>query len=47
MVVLKALTYFEGGDLSSLSADVRETLCASVAKVGDLPVVPRRSGNLS
>ena len=47
MVVLKALTYFEGGDLSSLSADVRETLCASVAKVGELPVVPRRSGNLS
>ena len=42
MVVLKALTYFEGGDLSSLPADVRETLCAAVAGVGDLPVVQRR-----
>jgi len=47
MVVLKALTYFEGGDLSSLSADVRETLSAAVAKVGDLPVVPRLSSSLS
>jgi hypothetical protein len=47
MVVLKALTYFEGGDLSSVPADVRETLCAAVAGVGDLPVVPRRSENLS
>ena len=47
MVVLKALTYFEGGDLSSLPADVRETLSAAVAKVGDLPVVPRLLGSLS
>ena len=46
MVVLKALTYFEGGDLSSLPADVRATLCAAVARVGDLPVVPRRSDRL-
>ncbi|MFZ4483498.1 MAG: nucleotidyl transferase AbiEii/AbiGii toxin family protein [Chthoniobacterales bacterium] len=46
MVVLKALTYFEGGDLSSLPADVRETLCAAVAGVDDLPVVPRRSDSL-
>ena len=47
MVVLKALTYFEGGDLSSLPADERVTLCAAVAKVGDLPVVPRCSDDLS
>lgn len=47
MVVLKALTYFEGGDLSSLTADVRETLCAAVAGVGDLPDVRRCSDNLS
>lgn len=47
MVVLKALTYFEGGDLSSLPADVRETLGVAVAGVGELPVVPRRSENLS
>ena len=46
MVVLKALTYFEGGDLSSLPAEVRETLCAAVAGVGDLPVIERRSENL-
>ena len=47
MVVLKALTYFEGGDLSSLPADVRETLGVAVAGVGDLPVVPRRADKLS
>ena len=47
MVVLKALTYFEGGDLSSLPAEVRETLCSAVARVGDLPEISRRSENLS
>ncbi len=47
MVVLKALTYFEGGDLSSLPSDVRETLCAAVAGVGDLPVIRRPSDHLS
>ena len=47
MVVLKALTYFEGGDLSSLPSDVRETLCRAVARVGDLPFVPRRADNLA
>lgn len=47
MVVLKALTYFEGGDLSSLPAEVRGALCAAVAGVGDLPVVRRRSDSLS
>lgn len=47
MVVLKALTYFEGGDLSSLPADVRDTLSEAVARMGDLPMVERRSANLS
>ena len=47
MVVLKALTYFEGGDLSSLPADVREALCAAVAGVGDLPQVSLRAESLS
>lgn len=47
MVALKALTYFEGGDLSSLPADVRETLGVAVSAVGDLPEVVRRSENLS
>jgi hypothetical protein len=46
MVALKALTYFEGGDLPSLPAEVRQTLCAAVSGVGDLPVVERRSENL-
>jgi len=42
----RPLTYFEGGDLSSLPADVRATLCAAVAGVDDLPVGPRRSDSL-
>lgn len=46
MVVLKALTYFEGGDLSSLPAGVRDRLVKAVAGVGDLPIVPRRSAAL-
>ncbi len=46
MVALKALTYFEGGDLSSLPVEVREALCAAVSGVGDLPVIERRSENL-
>jgi hypothetical protein len=45
-VVLKALTYFEGGDLSSLPEDVREALSAAVARVRDLPAVERRSASL-
>lgn len=47
MVALKALTYFEGGDLSSLPPDVRKTLCGAVAGLGDLPVVSRLSDNLT
>lgn len=46
MVALKALTFFEGGDLSSLPADVRETLCSAVAGVRDLPDIQRRSEKL-
>jgi len=46
MVVLKALTYFEGGDLSSLPAGVRDRLVAAAARVGDLPSVQRRSFTL-
>lgn len=36
---LKALVYFEGGDLESLSRHIRETLIASVMAVDDLPQV--------
>lgn len=34
---LKALVYFEGGDLDTLSARTRETLIAAVRSVRDLP----------
>lgn len=46
MVVLKALTYFEGGDLASLPASVRDSLAAAAARVGDLPAAPRRLNGL-
>jgi hypothetical protein len=36
---LKALTYFEGGDLQEVSSPERETLIQAVRKVGKLPVV--------
>jgi hypothetical protein len=36
---LKALVYFEGGDLEALSRQVKERLIASVTAVGDLPQV--------
>jgi len=37
---LKALVYFEGGDLESLPRHVKNTLIASAAAVGDIPHVP-------
>lgn len=46
MIVLKALTYFEGGDLPAVPAEVRDLLAAAVADVGDLPRVERRSPGL-
>ncbi|MEI6536159.1 MAG: hypothetical protein WCN98_12500, partial [Verrucomicrobiaceae bacterium] len=46
MVVLKALTYFEGGDLSSLPSATRDSLIAAVASVGDLLRAERRSNCL-
>jgi len=44
---LKALVYFEGGDLASLSRRVRDTLIASAAAVEDLPEVPLADGRLA
>lgn len=44
---LKALVYFQGGDLASLSQSIRETLIASVARVGVLPTVTRSATTLS
>lgn len=34
---LKALTYFEGGDLNSLSLHEKNILIKAVGEVGDLP----------
>lgn len=47
IVVLKALTYFEGGDLASVPVSARDSLVRAVAAVGDLPAVRERSTRLS
>jgi hypothetical protein len=37
---LKALVYFEGGDLEALTPDVKRRLIASVKNVDDIPQIP-------
>lgn len=44
---LKALTWFEGGDLQLLSPIIRKKLVAAAAAVKDLPNVERRASRLS
>ena len=44
---LKALVYFEGGDLSALSRADRDTLISAASAVGALPVVKLRSRSLA
>ena len=44
---LKALVYFEGGDLAALSRPDRGTLIGAARVVGELPVVKRRSRSLA
>jgi hypothetical protein len=44
---LKALVYFEGGDLNSLTREEKRTLVKSVASVRDLPDSPVVSSSLS
>lgn len=44
---LKALTYFQGGDLARLSRRDRDTLIGAAAAVGDLPRVALRSRKLA
>ncbi len=44
---LKALVYFEGGDLASLSVTDRSTLIAAARTVGVLPTVKLRSSSLA
>ncbi|ODS52707.1 MAG: hypothetical protein ABS36_16860 [Acidobacteria bacterium SCN 69-37] len=43
---LKALAFFEGGDLDTLPARTRQTLIAAAAAVRDLPRVPLIAGDL-
>jgi len=44
---LKALVYFEGGDLESLSEQTRAVLIEAVRSVSDLPSVPRLAERLT
>lgn len=44
---LKALVYFEGGDLASLPGADRNTLIGAASVVGPLPVVKLRSKSLA
>jgi hypothetical protein len=46
LLPLKALCYFEDGDLQTLSPEVREQLLAAVARLGQIPGMERRSGKL-
>jgi hypothetical protein len=47
MTVLRALGFFEDGDLASLDHADRNILSAAAAGVGDLPSVPITSGTLA
>ncbi|MFZ4116097.1 MAG: hypothetical protein ACOYK6_05165 [Chthoniobacterales bacterium] len=44
---LKALTYFQGGDLHHLSAATKNTLTAAAAAVYDLPPVSLKGSKLA
>lgn len=46
MESLKALGYFEGGDLDALPAAVRQKLIAAVVQVARLPPIPKKSNRL-
>jgi hypothetical protein len=47
MLPLKALTYFEDGDLPSLAADVKRRLAHAVEAVGEIPQVSAISERIS
>ncbi len=44
---LKALVYFQGGDLSTLSVEEKRMLVEEVEKVRQLPIINRLSSKLS
>lgn len=46
MLPLKALAFFEGGDLGTLPAPVKDALLRAVRSVSDIPSVPRASDHL-
>ena len=47
MIALKALTYFQDGDLPELPAEVKRLLCDAAGKVADIPSVKRVSNQIS
>jgi hypothetical protein len=47
MTVLRALGFFEDGDLASLDGADRSILSAAAARIGNLPAVPVTSGTLA
>jgi hypothetical protein len=46
MVTLKALTFFDDGDLGTLDESSRSLLIAAVSNVRDVPLVPRLGKSL-
>jgi hypothetical protein len=46
-ITLKALAYFEDGDLPSLPREIRAFLAEAAAKVGPIPVLARSSPSLA
>ncbi|MGH8018919.1 MAG: nucleotidyl transferase AbiEii/AbiGii toxin family protein [Opitutaceae bacterium] len=46
MISLKALTFFSDGDLRTLSEQYQNLLVASVARVREIPVIPKLSPSL-
>jgi hypothetical protein len=47
MTVLRALCYFEDGNLASLDAADQSLLTAAAARIGDLPLVSIHPGSLA
>jgi hypothetical protein len=46
-ITLKSLTYFEDGNLKTLPREVKETLSAAAANIGEIPKFERQPGGLS
>jgi hypothetical protein len=46
MITLKALTFFEDGDLASIPSEIRAELDSAVSKVRQIPLVPKIANTL-